>query len=80
MNNGRTDGWAAIAAALLVLFTAMWDPRISVVVSLVALLGLGFAGSRDPDRADQSAAGTFASVGAGICWRWWWCLVDGDHT
>ena len=41
MNNGRTEGWAAIAAALLVLFLAMWDPRISVALSLVALPGLG---------------------------------------
>lgn len=49
MNSDRTDGWVAIAAALLVLFSAMWDPRISVVVSLIALLGLGirqFRGSR----------------------------------
>lgn len=49
MNKNRSDGWAAIAAALMVLFSAMWDPRISVVVSLVALLGLGirqFTGSR----------------------------------
>jgi hypothetical protein len=41
MNNDRIDGWVAIAPALLVLFSAMWDPRISVVVSLVALLALG---------------------------------------
>ena len=49
MNPGGTDGWVAIAAALLVLFSAMWDPRISVVVSLITLLGLGirqFWGSR----------------------------------
>ena len=49
MKKGRNDGWVAIAAALLVLFSAMWDPRISVVVSLVALLALGlrqFWGSR----------------------------------
>ena len=49
MNSSRADGWAAIAAAVLVLFSAMWDPRVSVVVSLVALLGLGirqFWGSR----------------------------------
>jgi hypothetical protein len=49
VKNGRTDGWAATAAALLVLFSAMWDPRMSVALSLVALLGLGirqFWGSR----------------------------------
>jgi hypothetical protein len=39
--NTRTEGTIAILAALLVLFSAMWDPRISVVVSVVALVGLG---------------------------------------
>jgi hypothetical protein len=39
--NTKTEGTLAIFAALLVLFSAMWDPRISVVVSLLALLGLG---------------------------------------
>jgi hypothetical protein len=39
--NARTEGTIAIAAALLVLFSAMWDPRISVVVSVVALVALG---------------------------------------
>ena len=28
MNSDRTDGWVAIAAALLVLFSAMWDPDL----------------------------------------------------
>jgi hypothetical protein len=37
----RTEGTIAITAALLVLFSAMWDPRISVVVSVVALAALG---------------------------------------
>jgi hypothetical protein len=37
----RTEGGAAIAAALLVLLSAMWDPRVSVIVSVVALVGLG---------------------------------------
>lgn len=41
MTKSRTDGWTAIAVALLVLFSAMWDPRISVGVSLSVLLGLG---------------------------------------
>ena len=31
----------AVIAALLVLFSAMWDPRVSAVVSIAALLGLG---------------------------------------
>jgi hypothetical protein len=39
--NARTEGVIAIAAALLVLFSAMWDPRISVAVSVVALVALG---------------------------------------
>jgi hypothetical protein len=39
--NAKTEGTIAIAAALLVLFSAMWDPRISVVVSVVALAALG---------------------------------------
>lgn len=37
----KAEGTLAILAALLVLFSAMWDPRISVVVSLAALAGLG---------------------------------------
>jgi hypothetical protein len=37
----RTEGSLAIAAALLVLFSAMWDPWISLVVSIAALLALG---------------------------------------
>ncbi|HTW91672.1 MAG TPA: hypothetical protein VMH22_08180 [bacterium] len=39
--NARVEGTIAIVAALLVLFSAMWDPRISVVVSVVALAALG---------------------------------------
>ena len=39
--NARTEGAMAIAAALLVLFSAMWDARVSVVVSVVALAALG---------------------------------------
>jgi len=39
--NARTEGAIAIAAAMLVLFSAMWEARVSVVVSLVALVALG---------------------------------------
>jgi hypothetical protein len=39
--NARTEGTVAIIAALIVLFSAMWDPRISVAVSVVALVALG---------------------------------------
>lgn len=35
--NTKTEGTLAIVAALIVLFSAMWDPRISVAVSVVAL-------------------------------------------
>lgn len=39
--NTKTEGTLAILAALLILFSTMWDPRISVAVSLLALLGIG---------------------------------------
>ena len=39
--NARTEGIIAILAALLVLLSAMWDPRISAAVSVVALAALG---------------------------------------
>ncbi|NIS81024.1 MAG: hypothetical protein GTO14_12635 [Anaerolineales bacterium] len=39
--NRRTEGTIAIITALFVLFSAMLDPRISVAVSVVALLALG---------------------------------------
>jgi hypothetical protein len=39
--NTKTEGTLAIIAALLVLFSAMWDPRVSVAVSIVALAAMG---------------------------------------
>lgn len=39
--NAKTEGTLAIVAALLVLFSAMWDPRISVALSILALVTLG---------------------------------------
>ena len=39
--NTKTEGTLAVIAALLVLFSAMWDPRISLVVSILALAGFG---------------------------------------
>ena len=39
--NSKTEGTLAIIAALIVLFSAMWDPRVSAGVSIVALLGFG---------------------------------------
>lgn len=42
--NRKTESTLAIVAALLVLFSAMWDPRISAGLAVVALLGLGLYG------------------------------------
>ncbi len=39
--NTKTDGVLAIVAAFIVLFSAMWDARISVVVAIVALAAFG---------------------------------------
>jgi hypothetical protein len=39
--NQKTEGTLAIVAALIVLFSAMWDPRVSVVVAVVALAAFG---------------------------------------
>jgi hypothetical protein len=41
--NSQTEGTLAILAALLVLFSALWDPVISVTVAIVALLALGIS-------------------------------------
>ncbi len=35
--NTKTEGALATIAALIVLFSAMWNPWVSVVVSVVAL-------------------------------------------
>ncbi|MBK8417551.1 hypothetical protein [Candidatus Villigracilis saccharophilus] len=37
--NAKTEGTLAIVAALIVLFSAMWNPLVSVAVSGVALIG-----------------------------------------
>jgi hypothetical protein len=39
--NAKTEGSFAIVAALLVVFSAMWDARISIAVSVIALVGFG---------------------------------------
>lgn len=39
--NGRTEGTLAIVVALFVLLSAMWDPRISAGIAIVALGALG---------------------------------------
>lgn len=39
--NTKTEGTLAIVAALLVLFSAMWDPRSSTGFSMIAFVGIG---------------------------------------
>jgi len=39
--NSKVEGTIEIAAALLVLFSSMWDPRVSVTISIVALAAFG---------------------------------------
>ena len=39
--NAKTEGTIAIVVALFVLFSAMWDARISAVIAIVALAALG---------------------------------------
>lgn len=39
--NTKTEGTLAILAALFVLLSAMWDPRISLIISVAALVALG---------------------------------------
>jgi hypothetical protein len=39
--NTKTEGMLAVIAALIVLLSAMWDPRVSLGASIIALLGFG---------------------------------------
>ena len=39
--NARSEGTIAVTAALFVLISAMWDPRISAAISVVALAAFG---------------------------------------
>jgi hypothetical protein len=39
--NTKTEGTLAIIAALLVLLSAMWDPRVSAALSMIALSVFG---------------------------------------
>lgn len=39
--NAKTEGTLAVIAAFIVLFSAMWDPRVSVAISIAALLMFG---------------------------------------
>jgi hypothetical protein len=38
--NARTEGILAIVAAFFVLFSAMLDPRISIIIAIAALVAL----------------------------------------
>ena len=37
----KLEGSMEIIAALLVLFSALWDPRVSVAISIVSLAAFG---------------------------------------
>jgi hypothetical protein len=39
--NTKTEGTLAIVAAIFVLFSAMWDARISAAISVLALVAFG---------------------------------------
>ena len=39
--NTKIEATFEIIAALIVLFSAMWNPLVSVTISIVALLGFG---------------------------------------
>jgi hypothetical protein len=39
--NKNTEGIIAIIAALIVLFSAMWNPLVSAAVAVTALAGIG---------------------------------------
>lgn len=34
----KTEGTLAVVAALVVLFSSMWDPQVSMIVAVAALL------------------------------------------
>ena len=48
--NTQTEGILAIVAALFVLLSAMWDARVSVIVSVVALVAFGIYRFRQKDK------------------------------
>jgi hypothetical protein len=39
--NDKVEAVMAILAALVVLFSAMWDPRVSAAVAIVLMLAFG---------------------------------------
>jgi predicted branched-subunit amino acid permease len=48
--NTKTEGALAIIAAFIVLFSAMWDPRISIAVAILALVAFGIYRLLQKDR------------------------------
>ena len=48
--NNRTEGTINSLAAILVIFTAMLEPRISIGIALVALVGLAIYKFRSRER------------------------------
>ena len=39
--NTKAEGTLAIIAALIVLFSSMWEPRVSAGVSIIAMVAFG---------------------------------------
>ena len=39
--NEKAEGVLGIVAALIVVFSAMWDPRVSIAISVLALVAFG---------------------------------------
>ncbi|MBX3083660.1 MAG: hypothetical protein KF716_18650 [Anaerolineae bacterium] len=39
--NAKVEGTLEIVAALIVLFSAMWDARVSAIVAIAALVAFG---------------------------------------
>ena len=48
--NSKTEGIINSLAAMLVLFTAMLDPRVSIGIAVVALIGLALYKFSSKDR------------------------------
>jgi hypothetical protein len=48
--SNRLESVVAIVAALIVLFSALWDPRVSVVIAVLALAALGIYALLRPAR------------------------------
>ena len=44
----KTEGMLAVVAALVVLFSSMWDPKVSMIISVAALLVFALNEFRKP--------------------------------